>query len=99
MNAHARFNNLINDLSVAASYAHDPDMTRGAVQKLIPIFEQTLSWLRDVALAQERRPCRRFLVIDPATGRTLDFDTEVEADSAADNYFPRAQVIDTREFA
>lgn len=101
MNTSDRFDRLINDLQIASSYAHSGDETetRMAVQKLVPIVEGMLVWLREVALAREKRPCRRFLIIDRATGQVLDFDTEAEADSAADNYFPRAQVVDTREFS
>jgi hypothetical protein len=104
MNAHERFHHLIDGLARVAAQTTNPNQepARSAIQGLIAVLEETLNWLKEIALVQEQRPCRRFLVV-AGPREYEDFDTREEAESRVEAE-PRIQhwgepvIIDTRAF-
>lgn len=105
MNVHERFHDLIDDLARVAARTTNPSQepTREDIQGLVSVLEETLDWLKEVALAREKRPCRRYLVVF-GPGESEDFDTREEAETRATSE-PKFQhrgepvIVDTREFA
>jgi hypothetical protein len=105
MNAHERFHNLVDGLARVAAQTTNPNQepTREAIQGLVAVLEETLNWLKEVALAQEKRPCRRYLVVF-GPGEQEDFDTREEAETRAVSepkfqHWGEPVIVDTQEFA